>query len=394
MEWAALGHEPGEVTLRKKLVYLSSLATPQQIKFCAAMQEHFDAQFWFYESAVRTRGSFWAVDPGPSCRVLDRVHAPWRDTIGERYWAENLTAQLDAADPDILLLGGFSIPSNYMAYMWAKRRGKPVAIFTERSRNASGQLRQRGVAWRLLRWLYRDVDLVMVNAPDTVPQFRDVFGFGDKVTAARYACDLDGYFRHPVRQTKDGYTYLFANRMTSIYNPLGALDIFAAVRERHPGSRLLMNAAGEMRPECTERIAALGIADAVEFLDGIQSWAELGEVYRRSDILLLPANFSNGNFTILEAMASGMGLVVSDQVLGIGKMVQDGHNGFNCEPTTQAFVDRIERYISEPHLLRQHAAINRVLAAPHGAQGTATLYRDLLAPLLTAPSGGLGFQPR
>ncbi|MEK6405913.1 MAG: hypothetical protein AABN34_03005 [Acidobacteriota bacterium] len=47
-------------------------------------------------------------------------------------------------------------------------------------------------------------------------------------------------------------------------------------------------------------------------------------IYARCDILILPANFSNGNFTILEAMASGMGVVVGDRVLGIGKMVEDG----------------------------------------------------------------------
>jgi glycosyltransferase involved in cell wall biosynthesis len=46
-------------------------------------------------------------------------------------------------------------------------------------------------------------------------------------------------------------------------------------------------------------------------------------VYARCDIPILPANFSNGKFTILEAMASGLGVVVSDHVLGIGKMVDE-----------------------------------------------------------------------
>jgi glycosyltransferase involved in cell wall biosynthesis len=139
-----------------------------------------------------------------------------------------------------------------------------------------------------------------------------------------------------------------------------------------------MNAAGEQREACETRMAELGIGNAVEFLADIPSWNELPAVYARSDILLLPANFSNGNFTILEAMASGMGLVISDRVLGIGKMVNDGINGFNCEPTAQAFLDRIERYVANPRLFKEHAEINRRLAQPLSVRGTASFLAQLI----------------
>jgi hypothetical protein len=73
-------------------------------------------------------------------------------------------------------------------------------------------------------------------------------------------------------------------------------------------------------------------------------------------------------------MASGMGLVVSDRVLGIGKMVEDTKNGFSCEPTTRAFLDRIERYIKQPELFKVHAEINRPLVEPLCARGTANFF--------------------
>ena len=37
--------------------------------------------------------------------------------------------------------------------------------------------------------------------------------------------------------------------------------------------------------------------------DGGNSWNDLHKVYKQCDILLFPAKFSNGNFTIIEAMA-------------------------------------------------------------------------------------------
>lgn len=164
--------------------------------------------------------------------------------------------------------------------------------------------------------------------------------------------------------------------MTEIYNPLGGLVIFAEILRRYPGSRLLMNSSGELGKVCREKIKELQLLDAVEFLTDISTWDQLHEVYARSDILLLPAHFSNGNFTILEAMASGMGIVISDEVLGVGKLIEDGRNGFRCPPLTDAFVERVEHYIANPRLFFDHAAINRPLVRPLSTDGTARFFYD------------------
>jgi glycosyltransferase involved in cell wall biosynthesis len=139
-----------------------------------------------------------------------------------------------------------------------------------------------------------------------------------------------------------------------------------------------MNAAGELGDTCRAKVRELGLTESVEFITEIPSWEHLHEVYARSDILLLPAHFSNGNFTILEAMASGMGIMISNQVLGIGKLVEDGVNGFSCAPDREAFVDRIERYIREPSLFARHASINRPLVLPLSADGTARFFAEIV----------------
>lgn len=122
----------------KKLGFISSIAAPHQVRFCDALQDYFDARFYFYEQPDRTRGSFWRVDLGERCKVLERVLFLKSGPFAERYLALGLTNQLERFDPDIVMLGGFSIPSNYLAYRWARRKGKKTIVFTERSRNASG----------------------------------------------------------------------------------------------------------------------------------------------------------------------------------------------------------------------------------------------------------------
>lgn len=188
------------------MVFISSIAVPHKIGFCKALQDYFDARIWFYEYPDRTRGAWWRTDLGKHCKVLERVLFPKSGPFKARYLALGLTNELERFDPDIVMLGGLSIPSNYLAYRWSRRKGKKTIVFTERSRDASGVLRKCSFAWRLQRWLYRDVDMVMVSADDAVTQFRDNFGFGDRVVAGRYAADLDAYFGHPPREAKPAYT--------------------------------------------------------------------------------------------------------------------------------------------------------------------------------------------
>jgi len=357
-----------------RMVFISSIMTPQQAKLCAALNDGLmEAHFWFYEDPERTRGSFWRVDPTSNCHV---VPGGW--ILRGRYINLRMLRRLREVDPDVVMLGGFSIPGNYLAYLWARCRGKRTVVFTERSRTASGVLRRRGLAWRVLHWMYRKVDMVIVSADDAVPQFRDEFRFGSKVVAGRYASDIDNYLSHSIRRPNN-LCLIFPNRLTEIYDPLLAIQIFAEFRRRNEFGRLLMNAKGELRSNCEAKVAELGLSDHVTFLDDIRAWEDLGEVYERSDVMILPAKFSNGNFTILEAMASGMGIVISDKILGVGNLIVDGENGFRCAPNTQEFVKRLEAYIADPTLFEMHANLNRDIVKPLGVRGTAEFFNGVLA---------------
>src|SRR6266571_6319648 len=128
---------------RKKLAFISSIAVPHQVWFCNALQDYFDARIWFYEYPDRTRGAWWRVDLGKHCKVLERVLCRKSGPFEARYLALGLTNELERFDPDIVMLGGFSIPSNYLAYRWARRKDKKTIVFTERSRDANGVLRKR-----------------------------------------------------------------------------------------------------------------------------------------------------------------------------------------------------------------------------------------------------------
>ena len=360
-------------TMKKKLVFLSNIAAPYQVAFAPELNKYYETQFWFYDK-IGSRPAYWDVALNEQCRVLDNVYLKKR----EKYLTFTLTQQLDQFDPDIVLLGGMAIPANYLAYRWARKRKKKVVIFTERFRDKNGKLRRRGPYMNTLRWLYRKADLIMVSDEDIIAQFKDELKFKNKILASRYPSDIDKYFKHPERTLNEGVTIIFPNRLIPIYNPLGALEIFKELQKEYPNIRLLMNDDGEQKPDCVKYILTHGLQNNVTFLDNIKNWNDLDEIYRRSDIMLLPAKFSNGNFTIIEAMASGMGIVISDKVLGVGNMIENNENGFKGTEDTATMKAAIKKYLEQPDLLHQHAVLNRGKVKHLGGAGTAQMYYELL----------------
>ncbi len=360
----------------KKFVYISWVAAPHVVKLCEALQKYFVAEGWFYD-VIGTRAQWWQIPLGNNCKIIPNVYFKRRF----RYFCFSHLKMLKTFQPDIVMVSGFSIPANYLAYLWARRNKKKIVVFTERSRKKDGTLRTYNWTWKILRFLYRNVDMVMVSFDDILPQFRDEFKFGDKVVISQYASLIDDYLDHPERDITKRLNFIFPNRLVDIYNPILAIDIFANVCNRHPQAHLFLNAIGDLRNQCEQQIFKLGLNNKVSFLDNIKKWDDLGEIYAQSDIMIFPALTSNGNFTIIEAMASGMGIVISNKILGTGNLITDHYNGFKRSPVKDDFIDAIDCLLQSPQLINEYAQINRKMVQPFSVNATAQLYSKLIEKL-------------
>ena len=360
-----------------KVVNISAVASPHMVRFIPFMRQKFDAEFYFYE-ALGGRQAWWAIDLGEHGHILD-CWFKWK----ARYLTFSVLGILRKNNPDVVMLGGFAAPSNYLAYVWARLHKKKVIVFTERSRNhKTGKLYGYNWYWKMIHFLYRNIDMVMTTSVDIVPQFRDTFHFGEKVVGGQYPSDLDRYYSHPLRGKKDSYTIIFPNSMTERYNPLGAVEIFHIVQKRYPKTKMKMNASGEMRHLVKRRIRELGLLDSVEILDYISNWDELGQVYASCDIMLLPAIFSNGNYTISECAVSGMGCVISDKILGeSAEILKTTGSGVVIPLDNMRFAEEICNYIEHPELIDKAALINREAFQHRTLKGTAEMYERLITAL-------------
>ncbi len=88
------------------------------------------------------------------------------------------------------------------------------------------------------------------------------------------------------------------------------LEVVAAVRETVPDLHLV-KVGGEWTADHRERIARLGLVDAITHLSGLAR-VELAEVYRRAAVVLVPSEAEGFGLPVIEALACGTAVVASD----------------------------------------------------------------------------------
>ena len=369
--------------MKKRYAFISNMAAPYQVKLCYALQKYFDAEFWFYEYIDESRPAWWKIPLGDKCKVMK-----FSGKIPKRgYYSFGVFYDLIRFKPDIILLGGF-MKWNWIIFRVAKLLHAKVIVMSEPLRyvsnddNKSNNLMNRensNKKIKLLKKLFNGVDLYLGMGEVASKQFIEEFGFEkDKVKCASYPQDIEEYYKHPLRQRKENgnYKLLFANRLVERYQPVFALKVFQEISRKYPNLEMYMNNEGSQKKECLEFIESNKIKN-VYFLDGINSWNDMHLIYKSCDILILPATYSNGNGTIIEARASGMGIVISNRINHIERHSIDGKNCFICDLDIKQFTNAIENYINNPELFTSHGELSRKMVEYRKNESTAKLYYEL-----------------
>lgn len=360
------------------------MAAPYQVKFCYALQEYFDAEFWFYEHIDETRPDWWKIPLGDKCKIM-KISGKL-PKIG--CFSFGLFIDMLRFKPDILVLGGF-MKWHVLVLYFAKLLGAKVVVMSEPLRyvtnddQGSTELISKENSSRkinLIKKLFKGADLYIGMGDVAKKQFLEEFDFpGDKVSILPYPKDIDEYYNHALREKKigDPITLLFANRLVERYKPLVALEVFRELSLKYNHVKMLMNAEGSQKNQCIEFIENNNLTN-VEFLDKIDSWNNMHLIYRKSDILILPADYSNGNISITEARASGMGMVISNRINGIESHNLNTKNCYILNPEVKDFLNALCTYLENPELLKSHGALGRQLVEKSKNKYTAQIYFELL----------------
>jgi glycosyltransferase involved in cell wall biosynthesis len=367
---------------KEKLLFISNMAAPYQVKFCDHLNEYFDAKFWFYVYLESNRPKFWSIPLSENCEILKG--SVYIKLFG--YFNLGLLRKVKALNPDIILLGGLYFPGHLFVLWWAKLNKKKIVFISESTElkrsggsNFTAFLKQVVRKFQLL--FFRPMDLLFAMGEDVKNQFVNIYHFKEhKVKVTRYPQDIDMHLMHDLRTNKvgDELIILFPGRLEDMYNPLFAIELFKQLSFKYPKLKMKMNAHGSFRNDCEILISHFNLENKVSFLDNISNWNELHLVYKNSDILFIPAKYSNGPNTLIEGMASGMGVVISNHIFNIDEYLKNNENGFITNLDIQEMIHAFETYIQNPDLLAKHGEIGKENVRNRSAKGTAQLYFNLI----------------
>ncbi len=135
--------------------------------------------------------------------------------------------------------------------------------------------------------------------------------------------DRDRYGdRHPAFADPDEKVVMHISNFRAVKRIPDLIEIFHRVQKRIP-ARLVLVGDGPERQRAEDMADALGIADRVVFLGKFESVAEL---LAHSDLFLLPSEQESFGLVALEAQASGVPVVGTDDT-GLCEVVENGVTG-------------------------------------------------------------------
>lgn len=111
----------------------------------------------------------------------------------------------------------------------------------------------------------------------------------------------------PAPEREPGLRFLSLTRLSAEKNVDMTLRVFALIAAKHPEARLTVAGQGPERPRLRMLAGKLGIFEAVDF----PGFVDAGEAMAGHDVILQPSRSDNCSYTLLDAVARGMGVAAS-----------------------------------------------------------------------------------
>lgn len=146
-----------------------------------------------------------------------------------------------------------------------------------------------------------------------------LFGSNSKVTIINNAVDVNKYLfnqedREHIRQILGLDNELVighVGRFSAVKNHHFILNVFNEVYEKNHNIRLILIGEGELKQEIVPKVESLGLSHAVTILNATSC---IEKYMSAIDILILPSLFEGLGLVGIEAQASGLNVLVSDNV--------------------------------------------------------------------------------
>ncbi|MEV0645752.1 glycosyltransferase family 4 protein [Phytomonospora sp. NPDC050363] len=162
------------------------------------------------------------------------------------------------------------------------------------------------------------------------------------------------------KYSPDGPMVLYAGRLVFEKGVQDLLDAVPALRERHPGLRVVIAGDGPHAEDLKAHAVKAKALDGVDFV-GFIGGHDLPALYAAADCLVVPSRYEPFGLVALEAAAAGTPVVASD-VGGLAEIVESGVTGLSFPPAdVGALTEAVSTVLSDQLLARRITASARAM---------------------------------
>jgi glycosyltransferase involved in cell wall biosynthesis len=250
-----------------------------------------------------------------------------------------LSEELDRYDPSAIAIPGWSEPLALEAVDAADDREIPAILMSDSraedaKRNALGEMAKAQITQLFAAAL-------VAGQPHL--EYLKKLGFPENRIVKGYDVVDNQYFRNgadAARQSSRSQIdnlparYFFCcARLIPKKNVLMLIDAFAQYRRQCPPPpwKLVIAGDGPERRAIDERIAALGLTQAVRLL-GRLAYDQLPVAYGLAGAFVMPSKTDQWGLVVNEAMAAGLPVLVSNSAGCSQELVEQGVNGYTFDP--------------------------------------------------------------
>ncbi|PIW36736.1 MAG: hypothetical protein COW24_03565 [Candidatus Kerfeldbacteria bacterium CG15_BIG_FIL_POST_REV_8_21_14_020_45_12] len=233
-----------------------------------------------------------------------------RQLLRYRQLALLKSRQLHTQKPFDLVHAFFGIPSGVIAKQLhipyiVSLRGSDVPYYNPRFR-----LADRLFFKHLSRYVWKHANYVVANSQ----QLADLAGRTSpnlKIPVIRNGVDITEFTPAAEEPSTDTFNILCVSRLVGRKGIDRLIEAVATISKTHPQVQLSLAGDGNIKNQLEHQAKQLNVSDRVKFLGAIDH-ATLPNLYQQSHLFVLPSRNEGMSNTALEALASGLPLILTD----------------------------------------------------------------------------------
>ncbi len=333
----------------KKAVFITNIPSPYRVDFFVYLQKHFPQyEFHVIFSGAGMENRKWSVE-------LDELeHAVFlksrtiiiRKRFDDRYifLPAGVEKALQEIAPDMVFAMEYN-PTILRAVHWCRKHRIPFVSWTDGTLNSEKNI---GKVQRLSRSYIIKRAAAFVASSTASKETQVAYGADPAKCFLSYlTVDIDKYLAK-----KESYETKQMIYVGSLIQRKGLDLLMDALADTREDIRLVIVGEGQEKQALEQQIESLGITDRVEFKGFVEGEA-LRELYRSSDVFVLPTREDCFGLVILEAMCASLPVISSKYADGARDLIVEGENGYIVDPEdTEGFAAAIERIFTEGRLVK------------------------------------------